>query len=72
MKNITFSADDQVIARAREKAEKENTNLNSLFRGWLREYVEDANRVEEFEKLTRELDYANAGRHFSREELNAR
>jgi hypothetical protein len=72
MKNITFSGDDQVIERAREKAEKENTNLNSLFREWLREYVEDTNRVEEFDTLSRELDYANAGRHFSRDALNAR
>ncbi len=72
MKNITFSGDDQVIERARVKAEKENTNLNSLFREWLREYVEDTNRVEEFEELSRELDYANTGRHFSRDELNAR
>ncbi|MFP4375383.1 MAG: hypothetical protein ACLFPO_13710 [Spirochaetaceae bacterium] len=72
MKNITFSGDDQVIERAREKAEKENTNLNSLFREWLREYVEDTNRVEEFDTLSRELDYANAGRRFSRDELNAR
>jgi hypothetical protein len=31
-KNITLSADEILIERARKKAEQENTSLNKLFR----------------------------------------
>lgn len=38
-KSITLSADDMLIKRAREKARRENTSLNQLFRNWLKKYV---------------------------------
>ena len=39
MKNITLSGDEALIQKAREKARRENTNLNAAFREWLSRYV---------------------------------
>ncbi|WDN87411.1 hypothetical protein BuS5_00379 [Desulfosarcina sp. BuS5] len=39
LKNITFSADPNLIYSAREKAQREHTTLNAQFRLWLRRYV---------------------------------
>ena len=35
MKNITLSADETLIERARQRAVVEHTTLNELFRAWL-------------------------------------
>jgi hypothetical protein len=72
MKNITFSAEEKVIEEARRKAARENTNLNSLVRTWLREYVGDTDRAEQYRRLQKELAYARSGKRFSRDEMNAR
>jgi hypothetical protein len=72
MKNITFSAEEKVIEEARRKAARENTNLNSLVRTWLREYVGDTDRAERYRRLQKELAYARSGKRFSRDEMNAR
>jgi len=37
MKNITFTADEDLIRKAREKARREHRSLNKLFRRWLEE-----------------------------------
>ena len=39
MRNITLSAEAELIDRARHRAESENTTLNSAFRGWLQQYA---------------------------------
>ena len=40
MKNITFTAEEQLIAKAREKAKMDRKSLNVAFREWLTRYVE--------------------------------
>jgi hypothetical protein len=40
LQNITLSAEISMIARARQRAEAENTTLNAEFRRWLAQYVE--------------------------------
>ena len=40
-KNITLSAEDFLIEKARRKAVIEHTTLNQAFRNWLSEYVEE-------------------------------
>jgi len=72
LKNITFSAEEHHIEKAREKARKHHTNLNKAFRQWLARYAEEEEAAEGYEKLMAGLDYAKAGGHFSREELNDR
>ncbi len=71
-KNITLSADDMLIKRAREKARRENTSLNQLFRNWLKKYVNRDNLGTEYDSLMEGMADARAGRKFSRDEMNAR
>ena len=72
VKNITLSADDMLIKRAREKAQRENTSLNRLFRSWMRKYVNRDNIDNEYDRLMENMADVNAGRKFSRDEMNAR
>lgn len=72
LKNITLSAEEELIARAREKASRQGTTVNSQFRLWLRAYVEQEQASRSYRELMREIDYASAGRRFTRDELNAR
>lgn len=72
MKNITLSGEEVLIQKAREKARRENTTLNSVFREWLARYVGQNGDQEAYRSLMEGLSYATPGRRFSREELNAR
>ncbi len=71
-KNITLSADDFLLRRAREKARQENTSLNQLFRGWVKKYVNRDNIDAEYDALMENLMDVKAGRKFSRDEMNER
>ena len=42
MKNITLSAEDHLIAAARQRAAAEHTTLNEQFRLWLLSYAAQA------------------------------
>lgn len=74
MKNVTFSADDAAIERAREVARSRHTTLNEAFREWLEAYGngDSASRAEAYRALMKRLRYVNAGRKFTREEMNER
>jgi hypothetical protein len=72
VKNITLSAKEVAIARAREVARQENKTLNDAFREWLEWYGSRDLRRAEVEALFDKLKYADAGRKFSREEMNER
>ena len=72
LKNITLSADEKLIKKAREKAKLEHTTLNESFRNWLQRYIiTDKNEIK-YEELMDSLSYANSGKKFSRDELNER
>ena len=72
MKNITFSAEEDLIARAREKARTRKTTLNEEFRRWLKQYAERGRVSDEIDMVMESLDYAYSGKKFTREELNER
>ncbi len=78
LKNITFSADETLIREARRQAALQNTTLNQLFREWLERYVvqQDSEArqqaIARYDALMRRLAHVNAGRKFTREELNER
>lgn len=78
LKNITLSADENLIREARRQAALNNTTLNALFRQWLESYVTDHNRearqlaVARYDDLMSRLTHVDAGRKFSREEMNER
>jgi len=77
MKNITFSADEDLIERARSVARARGTTLNEDFRVWLADYAAQVERTEQAKRAMatiRELQavYDTGGRKFTREELNER
>ena len=72
LKNVTFSAEETLIRRARERAAGENTTLNVEFRRWLEKYVERPETAQAFTDLMSLFDYVQPGRTFSRKELNER
>ena len=72
VKNITLSADEALLRRARETAAREKRSLNSAFREWLARYAVAGVAAEDYEQLMRRLDYARAGGSFTREERNER
>jgi hypothetical protein len=72
LKNITLSADELLIARAREEAERRGTTLNAEFRLWLVAFVQQERTASGYQELMARLGYAQPGRHFTREELNER
>jgi len=70
--NITFSADREKIELARKFAQSRNTTLIALFREWLDVLAERAGRAAEYKALMDQLRYVDAGRKFTREEMNER
>lgn len=70
--NVTFSAEDGLIRKAREKARQERTTLNALFREWLARYVRRGRSGAVYAELMERLGYARSGRRFTREEMNER
>ena len=72
MKKITFSANEDKIELAREVARSEHKTLNDAFRDWLDWYGSRRVSREQIEALYERLKYVNAGRKFTREEMNER
>ena len=71
-KNITLSADEELIKAARERARKEHSSLNAEFRHWLRLFVREKDRVQSYRRLMDDLSEVDAGGRFSRDEANER
>jgi hypothetical protein len=72
MKNITLSADEDLIERARLIAREQRRTLNEAFREWLAQFTQGAGDAQGFDALMIRLKNVNASRRFSREELNER
>lgn len=72
LKNITLSAEEEIIRKAREKARRERTTLNATFRKWLNQYVSADHRVKDYDVLMKSFNYANPGKSFTRNEMNER
>ncbi len=72
MKNITLSAEGDLIEKSRMRARREKTTLNAVFRQWLRRYAGRDSASSDFAELMERLSYARPGRSFTREEMNER
>ncbi len=72
LKNITLSADEKLIQKARRKAREQNTTLNATFRQWLSQYVQNSTKTTNYFEFMNSLKYATPGKKFTREELNER
>lgn len=72
LKNITLSAEEELIQKAEERAALDNTTLNASFRQWLKLYTNSLSKAEQYDQLMESLSYAEPGRKFSRDEANER
>jgi hypothetical protein len=72
MKNITLSADEDLIDRARAVARAQRRTLNAAFREWLQQFAQGQADARGFDALMGQMRHVDAGRHFSRDELNER
>jgi hypothetical protein len=72
MKNVTLSADENLIEQARLVAKSQHKTLNAAFREWLEQFTARAGNVQEYDALVRRLQHVKAGRRFSRDEMNER
>lgn len=71
--NVTLSIDEQLVARARKKAEALGKSLNQMIRDYLQTVAggDDAERsIEEFKKLSGRGD--SRGWRFNRDEIHER
>lgn len=71
-RNVTLSADEDLLRRARDRAQRNNTTLNALFRTWLQRYVGQERAGERYDAVMARLSHVEAGGSFSRDELNER
>ena len=72
MRNITLSADDQLIDAARQRAQAEHTTLNEQFRRWLADYAHGG-RAQQYEDVMADLrGRLRVGRKLTRDEMNER
>lgn len=75
VRNVTLSADEQLIEQARATARARHTTLNAEFRKWLAGYAaKDREQLaRNFDALMKRLSYVNTGgRKFTRDEMNER
>jgi hypothetical protein len=70
MKNVTLSADADLIEQARLVARAQRKTLNAAFREWLQQYAAQSGSAQEVDSLMKRLRHVRAGRHFTRDEMN--
>jgi hypothetical protein len=72
MKDITFSADESLIERARLVARARHTTLNAAFRGWLEQYSAQAGGSAAVDALMRRLRHVRSIGPYTRDRMNQR
>jgi len=74
VKNITLSADEQLIEQARKTAREQHKTLNSAFREWLQDYVGKSGAVMQFDELMERLRRRGVCSNgpYTRDEMNER
>lgn len=73
LRNITLSAQEQLIEAARAKAQAENRSLNDAFRDWLAVYAGHRDPVARYNELMERADkVSSTGAAYQRDEANGR
>jgi hypothetical protein len=75
MKNITLSAQDDLIEKARRIAANRNSSLNIMFREWLEGLNNSQTQITEQDRLKdlwKKTSYAKVGKKLTREQMNER
>ena len=70
MKNVTLSADEDLIEQARQVARAQHKTLNAAFREWLMHYAGQSGNTQELESLVKRLRHVRAGGHSTRKGMN--
>jgi hypothetical protein len=73
MKNITFSADEDIIERARQVAREQKRTLNDAFREWLVQFTRQSGRSDAANALIDRLrKTVRSDGPYTRDEMNER
>ena len=73
MKNITLSADEDLIEQARQLARIQKRTLNDAFREWLVQFAQQAGKAEEYDALMKRLRRTvRLHPPYTRDEMNER
>ena len=72
MKNVTLSADEQLIEQARLVARSQHKTLNAAFREWLEQYAAQAGGGAAVDALMRRLKHVRSSGPYTRDEMNER
>ncbi len=72
VKNITLSADENLIEQARLVARARRTTLNVAFREWLQQYAAQAGGAAAVDALMRRLKQVRSAGPYTRDEMNER
>jgi hypothetical protein len=68
----SLSAEDELIDRASEVARRKGTSLDVEFREWLKTYSARHDAAAKYRALMKSLSHIQAGRKFTRDEMNER
>jgi hypothetical protein len=72
MKNVTLSADENLIEQARLVARTQHKTLNAAFREWLQQYAAQAGGGAAVDALMRRLRHVRSAGPYTREQMNER
>jgi len=73
MKNVTLSADEDLIDKARLVARSQRKTLNAAFREWLLQFTStEGDAAARYKALMKRLRYVKVDRRFTRDEMNER
>ena len=72
MRNVTLSADENLIEQARLTAQARRTTLNAAFREWLEHYAAQSGGGAAIGSLMRRLKHIKSSGPYTRDEMNER
>ena len=73
VRNITFSADEELIEKARAVAQSHQRSLNDEFREWLAKYAASGSNTKfSYRKFVEQLGEVKMTRKYTRDEMNER
>lgn len=72
VKNVTLSAQEDLIEQARLVAKSQHKTLNAAFREWLEQYAAQAGTGAAVDALMRRLKHVRSAGPYTRDEMNER
>ena len=72
MKNITFSADEDLIEQARLVARSQRRTLNDAFREWLAQFAGTSQDAKKVDSLMKRLRHIKSRGPYTRDEMHER